>query len=31
VAIETDPVSGLVARMSPLRIGGVLAQALPDF
>ena len=31
VAIETDPVSGLVSRMSPVRIGGVLAQALPEF
>ena len=31
VAIETDPKTGLVARLSPVRIGGVLAQALPEF
>jgi metallophosphoesterase (TIGR00282 family) len=31
VAIETDPKSGLVTQTSPLRIGGVLAQALPAF
>jgi calcineurin-like phosphoesterase len=31
VAIETDPHTGLVRRMSPVRVGGVLAQALPDF
>jgi calcineurin-like phosphoesterase len=31
VAIETDPSSGLVTRLGPVRIGGVLAQALPPF
>jgi hypothetical protein len=31
VAIETDPATGLVTRLSPVRIGGVLAQALPEF
>lgn len=31
VAIETDAGTGLAARLSPVRIGGVLAQALPDF
>jgi metallophosphoesterase (TIGR00282 family) len=31
VAIETEPRTGLVARLSPVRIGGVLAQALPEF
>lgn len=31
VAIETDPASGLVRRVSPVRIGGVLSQAYPDF
>lgn len=31
VAIETDARTGLAARLSPVRIGGVLAQALPDF
>lgn len=30
VVIETDPVTGLATRLSPLRIGGVLAQALPE-
>ena len=29
VAIETDPASGLVLRCSPVRIGGMLSQALP--
>ena len=31
VAVETDPVSGLATRVSPVRIGGTLAQALPEF
>jgi metallophosphoesterase (TIGR00282 family) len=31
VAIDTDPGTGLVKRLSPVRIGGVLAQALPEF
>lgn len=31
VAFETDPRTGLVARMSPVRLGGTLAQAEPDF
>ena len=30
VAVETDPATGLVTRLAPLRVGGVLAQALPD-
>ena len=29
VAIETDPKSGLATRISPVRIGGSLSQALP--
>jgi metallophosphoesterase (TIGR00282 family) len=29
VAVETDAKTGLVTRLSPLRMGGVLAQALP--
>jgi 2',3'-cyclic-nucleotide 2'-phosphodiesterase len=31
VAVETDARTGLAGRLSPVRIGGVLAQALPDF
>jgi len=31
VAVETDGKTGLAARVSPLRIGGVLSQAIPDF
>jgi len=31
VALETDPKTGLTLKMSPVRIGGVLAQALPLF
>ncbi|WP_395815930.1 TIGR00282 family metallophosphoesterase [Devosia sp.] len=31
VAIETDPRTGLVTRMFPVRIGGTLAQAEPAF
>ena len=31
VAVETDPASGLCIRLGPIRIGGVLAQALPVF
>jgi len=31
VAIETDPRTGLCTKLFPLRIGGVLAQALPGF
>jgi hypothetical protein len=31
VAVETDPATGLCAKIAPLRIGGVLAQAIPDF
>lgn len=31
VAVETDPASGLARTVSPVRIGGVLAQALPAF
>lgn len=30
-AVETDPATGLCRSLSPVRIGGVLAQALPDF
>jgi hypothetical protein len=31
VAVETDPRTGLAKTISPVRIGGVLAQALPQF
>jgi calcineurin-like phosphoesterase len=31
IAIETDPRTGLVTRLSPLRVGGTLAQAEPDW
>lgn len=31
VAVETDPMTGLATYVAPLRVGGVLAQALPDF
>ena len=31
VAVETDPKTGLVTKMSPVRIGGTLAQAEPQF
>ena len=31
VAIETDPRTGLTVRMWPVRIGGTLAQAEPEF
>jgi metallophosphoesterase (TIGR00282 family) len=31
IAVETDPVTGLAANIAPVRIGGVLAQALPEF
>jgi calcineurin-like phosphoesterase len=31
VAIETDGKTGLTTKMSAVRIGGVLAQALPQF
>jgi calcineurin-like phosphoesterase len=31
VAIETDPKTGLTAKISPVRIGGTLSQALPIF
>lgn len=31
VAIETDPRTGLATALSPVRIGGTLAQALPAF
>jgi metallophosphoesterase (TIGR00282 family) len=31
VIVETDPATGLAARVEPLRIGGVLAQAIPGF
>lgn len=31
VAIETDPATGLTVRVAPVRVGGVLTQALPDF
>ena len=31
VIVETDPATGLAVRAEPLRIGGVLAQALPAF
>ncbi|HTM77369.1 MAG TPA: TIGR00282 family metallophosphoesterase [Devosia sp.] len=31
VAVQTDPRTGLAAKVLPVRIGGVLAQALPVF
>ncbi|NGP18422.1 MULTISPECIES: TIGR00282 family metallophosphoesterase [Devosia] len=31
VAVETDPRTGLARHVVPVRVGGVLAQALPDF
>jgi 2',3'-cyclic-nucleotide 2'-phosphodiesterase len=31
VIVETDPKTGLAIRAEPLRIGGVLAQAVPEF
>ena len=31
IALETDPATGLVVSFSPVRIGGVLAQSLPQF
>jgi metallophosphoesterase (TIGR00282 family) len=31
IAIETEARTGLVLRLSPVRVGGVLAQVLPDF
>lgn len=31
VAFETDAKTGLVTKLSPVRIGGTLAQALPEF
>jgi metallophosphoesterase (TIGR00282 family) len=31
IAIETDPATGLAAKIAPVRVGGVLAQALPEF
>jgi metallophosphoesterase (TIGR00282 family) len=31
IAVETDSSTGLAARIAPLRVGGVLAQTLPDF
>lgn len=31
IAVETDPRTGLAVKVAPLRLGGVLAQAEPDF
>jgi calcineurin-like phosphoesterase len=31
VAIETDPKTGLCTSISPVRVGGVLSEALPEF
>ena len=31
VAVETDPRTGLALKVLPVRVGGVLAQALPEF
>lgn len=31
VIVETDPATGLAARVEPIRIGGVLAQMVPEF
>ena len=30
VLVETDPTTGLARQVAPLRVGGVLAQALPE-
>jgi 2',3'-cyclic-nucleotide 2'-phosphodiesterase len=31
IAVDTDPASGLAARVAPVRLGGVLEGAKPDF
>jgi calcineurin-like phosphoesterase len=31
VAVETDDSTGLARKVAPLRLGGVLSQAVPDF
>ena len=31
VAVETHPRTGLAVKVLPVRVGGVLAQALPEF
>jgi hypothetical protein len=31
VAVETDPATGLATRVSPVRLGGSLEQAKPEF
>ena len=31
IAVETDPRTGLAARIAPVRIGGALSQAFPQF
>ncbi|AKR56940.1 metallophosphoesterase [Devosia sp. H5989] len=31
IAVETDPGTGLASRISPVRIGGSLSQAFPEF
>ncbi len=31
VAVDTDPATGLARKLAPLRVGGSLSQALPDF
>jgi len=30
VFVETDPASGLARRVAPIRVGGRLAQTVPD-
>ncbi len=31
IAVETDPKTGLALRVAPVRLGGRLSQAEPDF
>ena len=31
IAVDTDPVTGLTARVAPVRLGGVLDEAQPAF
>jgi calcineurin-like phosphoesterase len=31
LAVETDPKTGLASKLAPLRLGGRLSQAAPDF
>ena len=31
IAVETDDATGFANRVGPVRLGGILEQALPDF